>query len=433
MNLPKVIARGIVPSWLARLRSVYRAGLFHLIISIIFVQGLTYVSQLIIANMVGPAKFGIVRNVEAIISIVVLFGSAGMPTLAVKSIAQTIDPVMRGRILGRLIRLAFAISLGISIFVVIAAPRFVNSDVAKYLTMLVWVVALISCSRTCINYFQGIKQIHQSSIYTAVLSVVSLILVTLSVRFAGLDGWIVARYISEGLFVALTLFLTRKVVKFTGLLPEAYSYKALMLLGGPIAGSLFLRSTLDNAGVLFLGRLGATNEEVGYYSLGAILVIVLMILPAGLSNLAMPRLAERSSEPAKLLHFFLNLITQTLILVVSLSLIGVFIVPYVIQIFLPEYIPGIATIQILMLVIPFRAIASMCGAVLTALDKNKIIMAGHGLLLVIAVLIYSYTIARFGSIGAAWGTVGIEIISVIMFLLISIRQVKKRIASVDIR
>jgi O-antigen/teichoic acid export membrane protein len=71
-------------------RTVSRAltlGLPHYLVSVLAIQGTAYVTQLVLARMLGPRDFGIVRSVEAVIAIVLVFGAAGMPSLAIKSIA----------------------------------------------------------------------------------------------------------------------------------------------------------------------------------------------------------------------------------------------------------------------------------------------------------------------------------------------------------
>ena len=55
-----------------------RMGLPHLLASLFFVQGLAYLSQLVIASLMRPADFGIARSTEVALSILTLIGGIGM-------------------------------------------------------------------------------------------------------------------------------------------------------------------------------------------------------------------------------------------------------------------------------------------------------------------------------------------------------------------
>src|SRR5207249_6338555 len=94
------IAGKMVTAKLVQLtQNAYRAGFPHLLASLFFVQGLTYLSQLIIASLMGPANFGVVRSTEVTLSLLTLIGAIGMPSIAVKSIAELDNPLLRGVLL----------------------------------------------------------------------------------------------------------------------------------------------------------------------------------------------------------------------------------------------------------------------------------------------------------------------------------------------
>ena len=87
------IAGKMVTAKLVQLaQHAYRAGFLHLLVSVFLVQGLTYLSQLVIAALMGPADFGVVRSTEVILSLLTQIGTIGMPTMAVKAIAEINNP-----------------------------------------------------------------------------------------------------------------------------------------------------------------------------------------------------------------------------------------------------------------------------------------------------------------------------------------------------
>src|SRR4051812_39195904 len=90
----------------------FTIGLPHYLVSILAVQGTAYAAQFVMARVLGPHDFGIARSVEAVVAIALVFGAAGMPSLAIKSVAEAGDAGARGRVLVRLLGLAIACGIG---------------------------------------------------------------------------------------------------------------------------------------------------------------------------------------------------------------------------------------------------------------------------------------------------------------------------------
>ena len=187
----------------------YRAGLPHLLASLFFVQGLTYLSQLFIAGLMGPADFGVVRSTEVTLSIFTLIGAIGMPSIAVKSIAEINNPSLRGVLLGRLLKMAAIAGFVTSSLAAATASLWLPDPARPYFTALVWIIGIAALSRTCINYFQGIKLFRLVSGLNVTLSILSLVtLMTLVARY-GLRGWVAGRYAGELLFVCGGVLMVR--------------------------------------------------------------------------------------------------------------------------------------------------------------------------------------------------------------------------------
>src|SRR5678815_458127 len=252
--------------------SAYRAGLPHLLASTVLVQGLAYLSQLYIAHLLGPGPFAVVRNTEAIISILVLIGSVGMPSLAVKSIAEVTDPDVRAKVLGRLLLIAGLGGVALSAAAALIVPAFVPAGTRPYFSHLIWIVAVSAVGRTAINYFQGIRQFQRMAVLSVTLSGLAMTTLALLTWRFGLEGWVLGRYAGEGLFVAGNLLLLKPHIRLSGRLPSAYARKALIGVGLTIAMSLVTRTALDNAALLSLAYFGRTPEEVGCYGLGSLII-----------------------------------------------------------------------------------------------------------------------------------------------------------------
>lgn len=402
----------------------YRAGLPHLLASLFFVQGLTYLSQLFIAGLMGPADFGVVRSTEVTLSIFTLIGAIGMPSIAVKSIAEINNPSLRGVLLGRLLKMAAIAGFVTSSLAAATASLWLPDPARPYFTALVWIIGIAALSRTCINYFQGIKLFRLVSGLNVTLSILSLVtLMTLVARY-GLRGWVAGRYAGELLFVCGGVLMVRGSLRLTGVLPPAYAYGRLLSLGLPIAFSLLVRTALDNAALLSLAHLKRPAAEVGQYGLSAMIVTGVLLVPASVVNLAVPRLVERLQQSRALAWEFCLRIMRW-ILPVSLlgSLVLMVTSPLLVLVFGSEYRPAVRLLRILCLSLPMRAMTILAGTMLLANDKNYVTLLGNLTLLALASVLYASAIPAFGSSGAAWVTVVVEGGSMVFFVWASRRSV----------
>lgn len=396
---------------------VYAVGLFHLLLSILFVQGLTYYSQLLIAWLVGPGDFGIVRSIEALVGIAVVIGSAGMPTLAVCSIAGVDAPEIRSILLGRLVRVSIASSVLVALPVMLIGVQCVVQEGHTYLFAMIWIIGMTSASRTLINYFQGIKQFERMSIVNATLSCASLSILIGAVATLGMKGWMVGRYAGEFLFLVGALVLVRRSISFNGRLPESYSYMRLVSLGLSVAVSQAMRSTIDNMAIFTLGFLGEAPRVVGLYGLSGLIITGVSIVPGSIATLAIPRLVERlqrgSVEAWKL---YRRITMWTLIISIGGCLVIVWIAPAIVALFGNDYRGAAPILVILSLSLPVRGISAQACAMLLAHGQIKLSLKGNFIVLMLGFMLLMKAIAVYGVTGAAWINVLIECLLMIVFL-----------------
>ena len=190
-----------------------RAGLPHYVAAILSVQGTAYLAQLAIARMVGPAEFGVVRTVEAVLNVTLIAASLGAPMLAVTITAALPTSAEQGCMLGRLLTLCIFGGLVTAAGLTLAAPLF-GPSVQGYLQALAWLLCLTSCGRTCLNYFLGRKEVHRLALYSVGLAALSLVLVVGAVWLGGLRGWVVGRYFSEVLFLGFMVLAVGRTLRF---------------------------------------------------------------------------------------------------------------------------------------------------------------------------------------------------------------------------
>jgi len=386
-----------------------RTGVLHYVAAVCSVQGLAYITQLILARLVSPVDFAVVRTVESTLNVLLIAASMGMPMLAITTVAALRDEEAQGRILGTLLGLSAAGGLITAVAASLAAGLLAPPAPA-YLRALAWIMVLSACSRTSINYFLGKQQVHRVAGYTVLLSLFSLGIVVAAVLTAGLSGWVVGRYMSELLFLAL---LVRAVGPSLRLSPLRGDQRigSLLTAGMGISLSLLVRTATDNAGIFLLTFSGAPASTVGYFGLASLVLLGLLIIPTSIGSVALPRIVARLREPFGVHDLVRRVAIGSLALSVLLAGAIAILARPTIGLLFPSYVPAVPMLLLLVLAVPFRALSSLSGMVLVACNRVHLTVWTN--VLTLLVMIVAGTVATFhwGAVGTACTIVVSEVIS----------------------
>lgn len=163
------------------------------------------------------------------------------------------------------------------------------------------------------------------------------------------------------------------------------------------------------------------NYETGIYGAAYRFLEAVIFIPTAFSMALFPvlsRFHDTSAKDINKLYFKSFKIMLVLGLMVVLGYL--FILPGIIKMVLPQYLSSITAIKILSLSIPFMFIHVPAVSVLLSTDKYLKQVLGLSILAltfnVVANLIF---IPRFGFIAASWVTVASEILSFIIFFLLT--------------
>jgi O-antigen/teichoic acid export membrane protein len=400
-------------------------GLAYMVSAIVAVQGAAYVFQLMIAFLLGPAQFGVVRSLEAVLGLFMVVGSLGMPSLAVRYVAEIEDYGARGRLLTRLLLIAAGSGLLVSSLVYTFASQLADQNAVPYLRRLVWVTLFAACARTALNYYQGCRQIRRYSLISTSIACGVLPLSFVAVTVGGIDGWICARYGTEAVALAATLAPIARLLR-AGRLPSTYSPWRLARVGSVLSMSLLVRTSLDNLGTLTLVAVGAPAAQIGYYGIGVIAMLGFLILPACIGSLALPRFVQDLTNPEALRATFSRLVRLCLVVTLPLLVLGMVSLPPLIRLLFPAYIASVPVVETLLVSVPARALTTMSGTLLVALDLGHATLFANLLLLSAGVVLMLLLVPPFGIAAAAWATVGIELVSMFVYGLLAKRGLSNR-------
>jgi O-antigen/teichoic acid export membrane protein len=393
-----------------------RAGVVHYVVAIFSVQGLVYLTQFMIARVVGPADFAVVRTVEATLNVLLVAASCGMPMLAVTTIASLADEKAQGRMLGSLVTLAMLGGL-VTAGLASLAAGVLGPAPASYFRMVAWVLPLSAASRTCLNYFQGRQQVQRVAGYTVALSLISLGVVIVAVITAGLAGWVAARYMTEILFLALLLRDVGPSLALGGGIPGGYGVGSLLRAGSGIASSLLVRTAMDNAGIYLLAFAAAPADIVGCFGLSSLVLIALSIVPTSLASVSLPRIVARMADPEALHRFVRRVAGGTI--VVSLLLAGTtaLLSRPAVELLFPSYGRAVPILLVLLVAVPFRAMNGLSAVVLLACNRVGATVWINLLALVVTVVAGWAATSRWGAPGTAGAVVTGEIVSATVYVI----------------
>lgn len=161
------------------------------------------------------------------------------------------------------------------------------------------------------------------------------------------------------------------------------------------------------------------NFETGIYGAAYKFLEAVVFIPHAFSMALFPVLSKLHDSSVKDINkLYFKALKIMLVLGVLVLLGYIFILPEIIRIVLPGYLPSIEAIKILSLSIPFMFIHVPAVSVLLSTDKYlKSVLVLSVLALTLNIVANLIFIPRFGYMAAAWVTVVSEIISFIIFFL----------------
>jgi O-antigen/teichoic acid export membrane protein len=385
-----------------------RPGAASLLVSMVAVQGVTYAAQFVLARVLGPAEFGVVRSVEAALGFLLIGAALGMPSLVLREVAAAPDGGARVYVLRRLSALSVVGGVLVACVALAAGGWLVPPAAAPYLRALAVTLALTAASRTLLNYFQAVGRIGVVSVTAIAGAVGGMTTIVVGALAFGLAGWAAGRAVSEALVLALVLSRLRGVI--AGARPEPYGRRrrAYAADGGRIAGALLVRSVLDSFALLAAGHVGVGLAEVGRMGLATLLTMPLLLVPGVAATLWIPELAAARAEPALVLRTGLRMAGTFLGYCAAATVAAWVIVPPVLRAWFPGYAGAAPLFGIALLTLPARVVAYVPGAICLGLGLNQIPLISNLATFIVAVAAGGWLAPRYGASGLLAGAAAAE-------------------------
>jgi O-antigen/teichoic acid export membrane protein len=416
-------------AWRAHLTRAFAAGLPAIVASTFAVQGLSYIVQLALAPMLGPARFGVVRAAESLAASASLIAAAGMPSLIMRYIPEDRWTGWRRLVVDRITSVAAMTGIAAAVSLVIAAPWLTAPEVVPFVRVLAISVAATAVSRAGIGYFYGASEARRVPYLTVPPAFVAAVCIIGGAFRFGMAGWVGGRVVGD---VLLMLIVLRSVMLSAGARSAAEDdqrlrHRALLASGLPLAVSLVARSLLDNSPVLVLAQLRGTADALGVVGLVSLGSAALSVVPAAIVTLALPRMVVLATQDRRaLVHFLSRRIRLSVALTLIPALAAALLAEPAAARFLPAYAEHMAVAAWLLLTVPSRVVSSLAGTSLLAVDQVRAALVVTVCSLVVALGLQVAATLHSGLPGLVVATVVAECLSAATFVLVSRRLIAGR-------
>ena len=402
-------------------------GAISLSIAQAIVLLLGYVTHLWIGRVLGPAPYGIYGIVLSVQTILGLFITLGVPAAVSRFIAQHEEHSQA--ILSQTIKVQAAIATIIALITLLLAPllSYILGD-WSLVPYLAFVAPIIFCQALYPIYTQflsGLHRFHKQAALTTIYAVAKL---------AGAIGFIYLFHLYGALFgFALGGIVagivgwtwTRSIGKktnFTLVIKDLLEFAGLYVL---VLAGLQVLMSLD---LLMVKALLKNDVITGYYNAASTLARIPYFLLQGLSFILLPSvsaLTKTGADHTKAAIFIRDTLRYLIALIIpSVALAAATSQELVALFFSREFLPSAQALTILMVGLGALAFYLLLANIAAGAGKAKFTLTITAGMILVSALIGSFTIPRFGLIGAASQTTITAIIGFIILATYTFRTFK---------
>ena len=332
-----------------------------------------------LASQIDPSSYGEIfwfLGIAGIFSTIALFGTVNTLTVyAAKKI----------QIQSTLNFISLSASVILSLIVIVLFPSFYTIDVG--IILIAYVINTLA-----IGDLLGRKQYTSYSKYTLVQKGLTLGLGFLFFYLFGYEAIILALACSYMFYIKRIYSIFREMKIDFGLIKQRIgfitnNYLTFILTGAVGGGQVDKIIVAPLLGFAILGN----------YSLALQIINVMLIFPSIFYKYLLPQESSgvKNKKPKIIVIIFS----------ISISVLGIFIAPTLIENFFPKFIEAVDAIKIMSLVVIPVSIALILEAEFLGNERSKIVIIGAGISLVFLTIGMIVLGSWFGIIGVAWSLV----------------------------
>jgi len=378
---------------------------------------LPMVSVPIISRIIGPDKFGILNNAEAIIGYFILIVNYGFDLTATRKVAQNrSNAVFINELFSTVLWckvLLFVVTLLLFISCFSLFPMFVvewRVMVYSYIIIISWVI-------TPNWLYQGMQELHRIAIFNVIMKMLFTIAVLMAVRSE--SDYIYQPLIFGAVQIAIGYYSFKYAMRRYSIIINIIPFKRIIKVLKDeylVFFSTIVINLYTTTNIVILGAL-ATNAEVGYYTAAIkIVLIVQTVITLPLSNSFFPYVGASFSngrdEGIQAAQKVLPIVTLVgLAALTGMVLLG----PWALRLFYGEGFALSIPIFLILSVTPLLIVVSNVYAiqVMVNLIMDKVFLRITAAGAVISITANLLLIPSNGGIGAAYSLVITEVFIVL--------------------
>ena len=345
----------------------------------VFGTAMSAVFWFYLASQIEPSSYGEIHwflGIAGIFSTIALFGTVNTLTVyAAKKI----------QIQSTLNFISLSASVILSLIVIVLFPSFYTIDIG--IILIAYVINTLA-----IGDLLGRKQYTSYSKYTLVQKGLTLGLGFLFYHLFGYEAIILALACSYMFYIKRIYSIFREMKIDFGLIKQKIgfitnNYLAFLLSGTVGGGQVDKIIVAPLLGFAILGN----------YSLALQIINIMMIFPSVLYKYLLPEESTGASNK--------RVKISVIIFSISVSVLGIFIAPMLIENFFPKFIESVDAIRIMSLSVIPSSIAIILEAQFLGKERSKIVIIGTGISLVFLTIGMIVLGSWIGIIGVAWSLV----------------------------
>lgn len=336
---------------------------------------LAFIIGVVTRNILGPEQYGYWLTVSLVFVFIPLFQlgtlnamNREVPFYIARKEMAKVQSVRE---------IAFTFLLTIPVVIVgimlLASLLILNLDIAneyKIGLLFLWLITIFTYLSNYIEMYYKSEQNFKR--VSTLITIKSLSQTMLTLLFVWIWGYI-------GLYLGMLVALVIQVVMGRQVIPlkfKLHSYKEYMTLikiGMPILIVGIVWSIVVATDRILISLL-MTPVDLGNYGVALLVFSTMMLFPQVISQVMYPKVVELVSKEkyneVKILYWRTNKILALLMLVVLI--IGYFMIPYFVNIFMPEYKEGIVAAQILLIGLYPLTLVNMAAAYFNSTNSQGI-------------------------------------------------------------
>lgn len=389
-----------------------------LILAQVLTRFIGFFYTIFLARNLGVSDFGLLTVSLAYFSIISSVSDFGFNRFLVRELAK--DKLKTSELVCNVVMLR--ITLSALLFAIFALfLYFFDQDKMRVSLILLAVLAILpqSIALTFDSIFVATHRLHFSAI--------ALICSSLFTAFAG--TFLVSRGL--GVYGAVNALMLGQLIYAAAILVLLYKYLRLLL--SSIRLSIIKKALAESLPYGLLGVLGLLyfridtlilaylkgSFETGLYGTAYRFLEAVIFVPSAFATALFPTLAKlHDVNLYEMKRIYWKSFKLMVVMGIVILAIYIFVLPILIEILLPDYLPAIKAIKILSLSLPFIFISAPGVQLMLSTEKYlKQVLILSVVMLTFNVALNLIFIPKFGFLAAAWITVLSDILSFTIFFL----------------